>query len=108
MLQRPKNNPSVLNDENHKQLISELTKYAQEGASDDDLKKFKETFIAQKKKSVSQPTSQKNVLASKPKQNVTSTLSVTEETQVPAESDGLGGPPKMKTFTGFTPEEQQT
>jgi len=108
MLQRPKNNPSGLNDENHKQLISELTKYAQEGASDDDLKKFKETFIAQKKKSVSQPTSQKNVLASKPKQNVTSTLSVTEETQAPAESDGLGGPPKMKTFTGLTPEEQQT
>ena len=70
MLQRPKNNPSGLNDENHKQLISELTKYAQEGASDEDLRRFKETFIAQKKKSVSQPTSQENVLASKPKQKI--------------------------------------
>ena len=108
MLQRPKNNPSGLNDENHKQLISELTKYAQEGASDEDLRRFKETFIAQKKKSVSQPTSQENVLASKPKQKIIPTSSATEETQAPVELDGLDGPPKMKTFTGLTPEEQQT
>jgi len=108
MLQRPKNNPSGLNDENHKQLISELTKYAQEGASDEDLRRFKETFIAQKKKSVSQPTSQENVLVSKPKQKIIPTSSATEETQAPVESDGLDGPPKMKTFTGFTPEEQKT
>ena len=108
MLQRPKNNPSGLNDANHKQLISELTKYAEEGASDKELQEFKKAFIDQKKKSTSTSTSEMAQLASPTQQKPTPTSSDTEETQPPVESDGLGGPPKMKTFTGFTPEEQQT
>ena len=108
MLQRPKNNPSGLNDANHKQLISELTKYAEEGASDKELQEFKKAFIDQKKKSTSISTSETAQLASPTQQKPTPILSDTEETQPPVESDGLGGPPKMKTFTGFTPEEQQT
>ena len=108
MLQRPKNNPSGLNDANHKQLISELTKYAEEGASDKELQEFKKAFIDQKKKSTSTSTSEMAQLVSPTQQKPTPTLSDIEETQPPVESDGLGGPPKMKTFTGFTPEEQQT
>lgn len=67
-----------------------------------------EYFAGIKKKVATQPTSQKKQLVSPTQQKPTPTLSDTEETQPPAESDGLGGPPKMKTFTGFTPEEQQT
>jgi hypothetical protein len=61
-----------------------------------------------KKKVATQPTAPKKQLVSPTQQKPTPTLSDTEETQPPVESDGLGGPPKMKTFTGFTPEEQQT
>ena len=67
-----------------------------------------EYFAGVKKKVATQPTAPKKQLASPTQTQPTPTLSDTEETQPPVESDGLGGPPKMKTFTGFTPEEQQT
>jgi hypothetical protein len=67
-----------------------------------------EYFAGVKKKVATQPTAPKKQLVSPTQQKPTPTLSDTEETQPPVESDGLGGPPKMKTFTGFTPEEQQT
>lgn len=67
-----------------------------------------EYFAGVKKKVVSQPTAPKKQLASPTQTQDTPTSSDTEKTQPPVESDGLGGPPKMKTFTGFTPEEQQT
>lgn len=52
MLQ-PKKNNSGLNDDDHAILVKELTNYANDGASDEDLKVFRDTFIAQKKKSAS-------------------------------------------------------
>jgi len=52
MLQ-PKKNNSGLNDDDHAILVKELENYANDGASDSDLKIFRDTFIAQKKKSVS-------------------------------------------------------
>lgn len=67
-----------------------------------------EYFAGVKKKVATQPTAQKKQLVSPTQTQPTPTSSDTEETQPPVESDGLGGPPKMKTFTGFTPEEQQT
>jgi len=67
-----------------------------------------EYFAGVKKKVATQPTSPKKQLASPTQTQPTPTSSDTEETQPPVESDGLGGPPKMKTFTGFTPEEQQS
>jgi hypothetical protein len=56
-IQRPKLNSSGLNDSDHKSLVSELTKYAEEGASDADLKEFRNTFITQKKKGTPLPES---------------------------------------------------
>jgi len=67
-----------------------------------------EYFAGVKKKVATQPTAPKKQLASPTQTQTTPTSSDTEETQPLVESDGLGGPPKMKTFTGFTPEEQQT
>jgi len=52
MIQRPKTTPSGLREDDHKVLVSELTKYAQEGATDDELKEFRESFISEKKKSI--------------------------------------------------------
>jgi len=80
-----------------------------QGASDNDVKRIIDLYIADsKKKVVTQPTAPKKQLVSPTQTQPTPILSDTEETQPPVESDGLGGPPKMKTFTGFTPEEQQT
>ena len=67
-----------------------------------------EYFAGVKKKVATQPTAPKKQLASPTQTQTTPTSSDTEETQLPVVSDGLGGPTKMKTFTGFTPEEQQT
>ena len=80
-----------------------------QGASDNDIKRIIDLYIADsKKKGVTQPISQKKQLESPAQQAPTPTSLDTEETQPPAVSDGLGGQPKMKTFTGFTPEEQKT
>ena len=51
MIQRPKYNEIGLTEADNKVLISELTKYAEEGASDEELKAFRNTFISEKKKS---------------------------------------------------------
>ena len=48
MLQ-PKKPSNGLSEKDNQLLISELTKYAEEGASDDDLREFKNTFISLKK-----------------------------------------------------------
>jgi hypothetical protein len=80
-----------------------------QGASDNDVRRIIDLYIADSKKKVAtQPTAPKKQLASHTQTQPTPTSSDTEETQPPVESDGLGGPPKMKIFTGFTPEEQQT
>jgi len=55
MLQ-PKKPSNGLSEKDNQLLISELTKYAEEGASDDDLREFKNTFISLKKKEVSTST----------------------------------------------------
>jgi hypothetical protein len=57
MIQRPKTTPSGLKEEDHKKLVIELTKYAEEGASDSELKQFREAFISQKKKSIQEQKS---------------------------------------------------
>jgi hypothetical protein len=61
-----------------------------------------------KKKVDSKPLSQEELWGSdsQPQDLYTSLATGAQEPQ--QESDGLGGPPKMKTFTGLTPEEQQT
>jgi len=61
-----------------------------------------------KKKVDSKPRSQEELWGSdsQPQDLYTSLATGAQEPQ--QESDGLGGPPKMKTFTGLTPEEQQT
>ncbi len=51
MIQRPKYNEIGLTEADNKILIAELTKYAEEGASDDELKSFRDTFVSEKKKS---------------------------------------------------------
>lgn len=71
-----------------------------------DLSQWKSN-LGVKKKEVSEPTSVQKPLESNtqtPKQNTS--LDTEEPAQAQA-SDGLGGPPKMKEFTGFTQEEQQ-
>jgi len=61
-----------------------------------------------KKKVDSKPRSQEELWGSdsQPQDLYTSLATGAQEPQ--QVSDGLGGPPKMKTFTGLTPEEQQT
>jgi hypothetical protein len=94
-------NSKMNNADSRKKLFNSVSK-------DFDLGSYSEFESKIKKKEVSQPTSQENVLVSKPKQETIPTSSDTEETQTPVELDGLDGPPKMKTFTGLTPEEQKT
>lgn len=53
----PKKNTNGLTESDNKVLISELTKYANEGASDQELKEFRDTFINAKKKSTASSTS---------------------------------------------------
>ena len=79
-----------------------------DNVTNDQISSTIDEYFGVKKKEVSQPASQKTQSASKSKPTTTPISSATEETQVPVESDGLDGPPKMKTFTGFTPEEQKT
>lgn len=60
-----------LSESDNKKLVEELTKYAEEGASEDDLREFKDAFISTKKKStpssvVSNTTSQPQKSASEP------------------------------------------
>ena len=79
-----------------------------QGATKEDIKRIIDLYVADsKKKRVSEPTSVQKPLASStqtPRQN---TFLDTEEPAQAQASDGLGGPPKMKEFTGFTQEEQQ-
>ena len=112
MIQRPRVTSSGLNEKDHALLVKELTKYAEEGASDDDLIAFKKEFVAQKKKSiqkkVSEPIAAEEPLVSNTQTTKPATSLATEEPEQAQASDGLGGPPaKMKEFTGFTQEEQQ-
>ena len=79
-----------------------------DNVTNDQISSTIDEYFGVKKKEVSQLTSQKTPSVSKSKPTTIPTSSAIEETQVPAESDGLNGPPKMKTFTGLTPEEQQT
>jgi hypothetical protein len=75
MIQRPKYNEIGLTEADNKVLISELTKYAEEGATDAELKSFRDTFISEKKKStpkdgtkpVSTSTTKTESVASEPK-----------------------------------------
>ena len=94
-------NSKMDNSESRKKLFTSVSKSF-------DLGSYNEFEGKVKKKEISQPISQEKQLASPIQTQDTPTSSVTEETQPPVELDGLGGPPKMKTFTGFTPEEQQT
>ena len=66
MIQRPRVTSSGLNEKDHDLLVKELTKYAQEGASDDDLMAFKKEFVAQKKKSIQKKEVSEPISASKP------------------------------------------
>jgi hypothetical protein len=91
MIQRPKTTPSGLSEADHKRLVEELTKYAKEGASDEDLRKFRETFISVKKKESSEPTSQRKPLASPTKTTQPSTSSATGQQTRAAASVALGG-----------------
>ena len=60
-----RNNVYKLTDADNKTLVAELTKYAEEGASDQELAEFRDAFISAKKKS----TPQSAVSSTVPKQN---------------------------------------
>lgn len=64
MLQ-PKKSSNGLTESDNAILVKELTNYANEGASDDDLKQFRDTFISAKKKST--PNTDATSPAPKPK-----------------------------------------
>lgn len=85
MIQRPKYNEIGLTEADNKVLISELTKYAEEGASDEELKAFRDTFISEKKKSTpksgTQPQSTSTTKAEKSVSAPTSGSSGLLETQ---------------------------
>jgi len=66
-----------------------------DNVTNDQISSTIDEYFGVKKKEVLQPTSQKNVLASKPKQKAAPTSSVTEKTQTPAESDGSNGLPNI-------------
>ena len=79
-----------------------------DNVTNDQISSTIDEYFGVKKKEVSQLASQKTQSASKSKLTTIPISSATEEDQVPAVSDGLDGPTKMKTFTGLTPEEQKT
>lgn len=95
MIQRPKITPSGLSEADHKTLVNELTKYAKEGASDEDLKKFRESFISLKKKESSRPTSPGDAGVSPTRPTQPSTSSATEPPTRAQASVALGGPTKL-------------
>lgn len=100
MIQRPKVTSSGLNENDHKILVKELTKYAQEGASDEDLVAFKKEFVAQKKKAIqkesSRPITQEKPLESSISTQKQATLLATEEPKQAQASDGLSGQSKYR------------
>lgn len=65
-------------------------------------------FNEVKKKVASKPLSQEELWGSESQHQDLYTSLATGAQEPQQESDGLGGLPKMKTFTGLTPEEQQT
>lgn len=110
MIQRPKYNEIGLTEADNKVLISELTKYAEEGASDEELKAFRDTFISEKKKSTpksgTQPQSTSTTKVEKSVSAPTSGSSVTpkpkikderEEVVTQADEVSIGKPRKITT-----------
>lgn len=104
-IQRPKLNNSGLNDADHKTLVSELTKYAEEGATDDELKEFKTTFISQKKKDTHQPsTAQKPSVASNGSDTSLATTKSKAAPVVAPTNKAKTGFPEVKQLPGIVPD----
>jgi len=78
-----------------------------DNVTDEQIGKAIDEYFGVKKKEISEPTSTQKTLASNTQAQEQSTSSDTEEPNQTSASDGLGGPPKMKIFTGFSKEEQQ-
>lgn len=88
-----------------KKIKLDLTGYVPKNKPSLDLTGYDESV---KKKVDSKPRSQEELWGSDSQPQDLYTSLVTDAQEPQQASDTLDGPPKMKTFTGLTPEEQQT